>query len=141
MKVSPPIHSLTGVSLDRAEFGCYVDRHGKPTRHSALLRWEAKAESYAHRGEHLLLFSSDFLEVRHLPTGRLVQVLQGQDLRVLHSDPAGDSPILMARRGTKDDSNGTSDQICELVETRELNSAVARPVVSGGPGLWDEWDM
>lgn len=106
------------------------------------MRWEIKATSFAHRGTNVLLFSPEFIEVRNVKNGRIVQVIEGQDIRLLHSGPAGSNgdTILFAKRGTKDDKEGLSDNINELVETSEL---ARTPSTSGGPAgnLWDEWDM
>ena len=29
------------------DFGCYIDRHGKPRRKAAIVRWEARATRFA----------------------------------------------------------------------------------------------
>jgi RHO1 GDP-GTP exchange protein 1/2 len=53
--------------------GCYVDKHGRPSRSSGYVRWEARANSFATRGQHLLLFSPSFVEIRLIHKGRLEQ--------------------------------------------------------------------
>ena len=75
--------------------------------------------SFAHRGNHVLLFSPDFIEVRNINTGRLVQVIEGTDQRLLHCGQEEDArnSILIAMKGSKDDQDGVSDKITELVET------------------------
>lgn len=120
----------------RTELGCYIDRHGAPCRSSGYLRWETKATSYAHRGEHVLLFSQDFIEIRSVTTGKLVQVIEGQEIRLVH---ASDRSILVAMRGGEEKgSTGSDDKLVELVETTDLT---AQQQPSNVPGLWDEWDM
>lgn len=106
-----------------------------PCRSSGYLRWETKATSYAHRGEHIFLFSSEFIEIRSVATGRLVQVIEGSDTRVVHASERG---ILVAMR--EDDKGGgrPSDKLVELVETTDLT---AQQQTSNVPGVWDEWDM
>jgi hypothetical protein len=112
-----------------------------PSRSSGYIRWETKANQFTHRGSHILLFSTEFIEIRNVNTGRLVQVIEGTDIRLLHSDPErnGDN-ILIAMRGEKDDRDGVSDKITEMVETAELSRtpSTARVVPEN---LWDEWDM
>lgn len=108
------------------------------------MRWEARAHAFAHRGRHLLLFSSGHVEIREVGTGRLVQVLAGADVRLLHTGlgtGAGDGKdeLLAVMRGDKDDRDGTSEKIVEFLQTAELERtpSSARP----SQGAWDEWDM
>jgi RHO1 GDP-GTP exchange protein 1/2 len=110
-----------------------------PSRSSGYIRWETQANQFAHRGGHILLFSAEFIEIRNINTGRVVQVIEGKDLRLLHSGPSGDT-ILIAMRGQKDDRDGVSDKITEMVETAELvrTPSTARAVPEN---LWDEWNM
>lgn len=122
--------------------GCYITKHGQPSRACKYLRWETQATSFAHRGVHFLLFSSGFIEVRNIITGRLVQVIESDSIRCLYSGPATSSndTILVGMRGAKDDKDGVSERIVELVETKELG-VNHPPVTNGAPGMWDEWDM
>jgi hypothetical protein len=100
------------------------------------MRWESKAVSFASRGAHVLLFSPNFVEIRNVLTGLLVQVIEGQDIRLLHSS---DDAILVAMRGGLDDEAGASEKIVDLKETSEIvgpRTASVQP-----PAMWDEWDM
>lgn len=117
--------------LTTTELGCYINRRGIPRRSSGYLRWETKATMYAHRSEHVLLFSPEFIEVRTVGTGRLVQVIEGEDIRLIH---ASDRMILVAMKGPQN-----TDKLVELIETTELTSL--ERLNSQAPGLWDEWDM
>lgn len=91
-----------------------------------------------HRGEHILLFSPEFVEVRTVQTGKLVQVVEAVDMRLTFQGvlPA-DETVLVACRGRVDRGVAT-DRIVELVETSEITTPRATSAV---PGLWDEWDM
>ena len=92
--------------------------------------------SYAHRGEHVLLFSAEFIEIRHVATGRLMQVIEGADIRLAHSS---ERAILVAMRGSEDkQGNAPGEKLVELVETADLT---AQQQTTNIPGLWDEWDM
>ncbi|KAF7374933.1 hypothetical protein MSAN_00379400 [Mycena sanguinolenta] len=116
--------------------GCYVTRHGIPCRSSGYIRWECKATSFAARGAHVLLFSSNFIEIRNVLTGLLVQVIEGNDIRLLHSSDDG---ILAAMRGQHDDEEGVSEKVIELRETAEITGP--RTATVQMPAIWDEWDM
>lgn len=65
--------------------GCYTSKHGVPQRNYGYIKWETKATSYAHRGPHILLFSASFMEVHEIASARLVQVIEGNDIRLLYS--------------------------------------------------------
>ncbi|KAI0649128.1 hypothetical protein C8Q79DRAFT_904017 [Trametes meyenii] len=121
------------------ELGCYTDKHGVPARSSGYLRWETKAVSYAHRGDYVILFSPEFVEVRTVHTGKLVQVVEGADMRrvdvgLLNADM--DNATLFAMRG-QEERGLVQDMVLELVETAELRT----PRASEVPGAWDEFDI
>lgn len=120
-------------------YGFYITKHGKPTRASGYIKWESKATSYTSHGRHILLFSFQFIEIRELNTGRLVQAIEGQDIRLLYSplDFGQDGSIVVAmRQDTKGGQEGFSDNVVELSETAEVVSTPRQ-----GMALWDEWDM
>ncbi|KAI0359880.1 hypothetical protein OH77DRAFT_1419213 [Trametes cingulata] len=121
------------------DLGCYVDRYGVPTRSSGYLRWETRATSYVHRGDYIMLISPDFIEVRTVHTGKLVQVIEGSDIRRVDFgllSPDKDSPTLVAMRG-REERGLVVDRVVELVETSELRT----PRASEVPGAWDEFDI
>lgn len=138
------------------EFACYIGRHGSPKRNAAIVRWEIKASRFAERREHLLLFSAtgDFIEIRHKASGRLVQVLEGTDIRLLNAGIAGDGmtqadaelgpsdsvPILVSRQGKLNDVHGQSVELFELVKTSAIAPTPMRNIPSGEE-YWGEWDM
>ena len=115
-----------------------MTRLGKPCRSANIIRWETKAQTYAHRNNHILLFSSDFIEIRHVQTGRLVQVIEGRDIRLLHSGPPAEGPVLVAMRGSKSDKASVNDELLQLVETADLATPMT---TSTSEALWEEWDM
>ena len=94
-----------------------------------------------HRDEHVLLFSSQFIEIRHVRTGRLIQVILGRDIRLLNAGILPNTALLVAKKGKKNDYDGQSDAIFELLKTTEL------PLTSPGDSpttredLFDGWDL
>ena len=142
-KVSP-IHSPIFIRLliidTNSEFGCYINRHGLPSLNSSIVRWEVKADAFAERWEHILLFSAEFIEIRHKATGRLVQVIEGRHIRLLNIGPPDDMPLIVARLGTKNDQHGQSDELFELLKTSEISTpSITSP--TSKDGLWTDWDM
>ncbi|KAF9234096.1 CNH-domain-containing protein [Melanogaster broomeanus] len=62
------------------EFGIYVDKHGGPSRPSGTIEWEGTAERVALHWPYVLLFDSRFIEVRHVSTGLLAQIIPGNEI-------------------------------------------------------------
>jgi len=125
--------------------GCYITKHGVPTRSAGYVKWETAAQSYAYRGRHILLFSPQFIEIRDVRNGRIIQAIEGVDIRLLHFNASvgNTDPIIVGMKGKKDDGNGASDRLVELAETMELKpiSPVKMPSPITSPLIWDEWDM
>ncbi|KAI0058174.1 hypothetical protein BV25DRAFT_1891692 [Artomyces pyxidatus] len=120
------------------ELGCYINKFGRPGRSSGYVRWECKAASYVLRGAHLLLFSPEFIEVRNITTGRLVQVIEGHDMRLLDAGISESDMIVVGMRGKMEDKAGLSEALVELVQTSEITRT---PGPGALEGFWDEWDM
>ncbi|EEB91417.1 hypothetical protein MPER_10224, partial [Moniliophthora perniciosa FA553] len=81
--------------------------------------------------------------IRQILTGRLVQVIEGQDIRLLYSGPEANSAetILVAMRGEKNDQDGVTEKIVELKETKEISIGSATPISAIPASVWEEWDM
>jgi len=89
------------------------------------------------------------VEIRHIQTGRLVQVLEGEDIRLLYPGPLpGEKVTLIAMRDGTSDVPGPKDKIVELVETQELrgsSSNSSSPMVTprseyAASDIWDMWE-
>ncbi|KAG6841126.1 hypothetical protein C0991_001695 [Blastosporella zonata] len=65
------------------EFGLYVDKHGEPSRQAGTVEWEGTAERVALHAPYFMIFDSRFIEIRDLATGRLVQIIPGNDVRCI----------------------------------------------------------
>lgn len=64
------------------EFGIYVDNHGVP-HESGVVEWEGLIERVALHFPYLVLFDSRFIETRDLETGRLCQIVHGNNIRCI----------------------------------------------------------
>lgn len=78
--VSPGFRILLSCPGD-LEFGLFVDRQGHPSRKSGIIEWEGKADRVAMHAPYVLLFDTRFIEIRHIETGRLAQIIAGTDIR------------------------------------------------------------
>ncbi|KAF8990664.1 Dbl-like domain-containing protein [Cyathus striatus] len=65
------------------EFGVYVDKHGDPSRSAGTIEWEGTAERVAFHSPYILLFDTRFIEIRHIESGRLAQIIPGNDVRCI----------------------------------------------------------
>lgn len=121
--------------------GCFIDSRGAPTRKGGYVRWETKVTAWASRHNHVFLVSPRFVEIRNVATGRLLQVIEGVDVRLLFSGPAlsPQDKVLIAMRGRQsNDTLASSEKIVELAETEPYAGSAAG---STAPTLWSEWDM
>lgn len=118
--------------------GCYVDKYGKPARSAGFISWESKATAYAHRGPHILLFSSGFIEVRNITSGELVQVIEATDMRLLHTGLTEQDMLVVAMTGTIEDGEGLSEKVAELTQTTAIDTRAPMVRVEQ---MWDEWDV
>ena len=91
-----------------------MDHAGKPARSSYYIQWERRASAYTRRGAHLLLLSPGYIEVRKIDSGRLVQILETHEMRLLRSSLTDPVPIAAMIGGTEDDG-GRTEKIVELI--------------------------
>lgn len=60
-----------------------MDKRGAPSRTPAVIEWEGVATHAAWHAPYVLLFGNSFVEIRHVESARLAQVITGQDIRCL----------------------------------------------------------
>jgi hypothetical protein len=89
----------------------------------------------AFRPPHILLFSPGFVEIRHAPTGILVQVIEGYEIQNVKTDVEDKGGVLVAMRGGKDDASGQSYKLLEFQETVPLTATPS----GQSEDVWDEW--
>jgi hypothetical protein len=92
-----------------------VDLVGKPARTSYYIEWERRASAYARRGPHLLLLSSIYIEVRNIDTGKLVQIVDVNDMRLLRSGLTEPGMLVAAMIGGTEDDGGRTERLAEVV--------------------------
>lgn len=124
-----------------SEFGLYVDKHGDPCRTIGTVEWEGTAERVAFHPPYILLFDSRFIEIRHVETGRLVQIIPGSDVRCIwdgrrvstsaispeHGHDSQEAQVHFVMNAT-DSTNGPGhlknrnivQHVCELIPTVQL---------------------
>jgi len=113
------------------------------------VKWETQAQSFAYREHHVLLFSPDFIEVRDVRNGRLLQVMEAVDMRLLYFNPSvgNNDPMILAMKGKKTDKDDFGIKIVELAATVALSPGPQSPATdaeaahTATPVLWEGWDM
>ena len=105
------------------ECGVYVDKHGDVSR-SVIMEFVGKAKTAAMYGAYLVLFDSDFVEVRNAENGRLRQVIAGRDVRCLDY---GINPLGAGAASSHMSPSGFGNG----AEKRTLKLAMAHPEVVG----------
>ncbi|KAF9260341.1 CNH-domain-containing protein [Marasmius fiardii PR-910] len=68
-------------------FAFYVDKIGMRARKEFLIHWEGTPTAFALHGSYVLAFDRSFVEIRHIETGALSQVIQGLNLRLMVAGP------------------------------------------------------
>lgn len=80
------------------EFAFYVTKSGWRARFDWIIQWEGNPIAFALHYPFVLAFDPNFIEIRHVDTGSLVQVIPGPNIRHLFSDspPSTSAPLLAA---------------------------------------------
>lgn len=68
------------------EFAFYVNKNGRRSRLNFMVQWEGQPTGFALHEPYVLAFEPSFVEIRHIETGLLSQVIQGFNLRLLFAD-------------------------------------------------------
>ncbi|ORY77360.1 CNH domain-domain-containing protein [Protomyces lactucae-debilis] len=66
------------------EFAFYVNRNGWRARPEWVIHWEGICEATALHYPYILAFEPSFVEIYHVETGSLVQIVPGNHLRLVH---------------------------------------------------------
>ncbi|KAG5647488.1 hypothetical protein DXG03_009424 [Asterophora parasitica] len=68
------------------EFAFYVNKNGRRSRKDFMVHWEGNPTGFALHEPYVLAFEPSFVEIRHIETGQMSQVIQGSNLRLLFAD-------------------------------------------------------
>ncbi|KAI0773286.1 CNH domain-containing protein [Trametes elegans] len=68
------------------EFAFYVNKAGWRSRKEFMVYWEGNPTGFALHYPYVLAFEPTFVEIRHVETGAMSQIIQGNNLRCLFAD-------------------------------------------------------
>ena len=74
------------------EFAFYVNKNGWRARSNWIIYWEGNPTAFALHYPYVLAFEPTFIEVRHVETGALHQIITGFNLRCLFADAVHTTP-------------------------------------------------
>lgn len=74
------------------EFAFFVNKNGWRAKGNWIIHWEGNPTSFAYHHPYVLAFEPSFVEVRHVETGALHQVITGVNLRCLFADVPPPTP-------------------------------------------------
>ncbi|KAN0135316.1 CNH domain containing protein [Lactarius tabidus] len=114
------------------EFGLYVNQHGNPSLTKDPIEWEGKAEQVAWHPPYVLIFDSRFIEVRHIETGRLCQIIPGNDLRCIWDGRGGSAPpIASAPNGAREEAPSKEARVHGVMRAGDSVQGRAGPLGVG----------
>jgi len=96
------------------ELGCFIDENGNPGGSRYYTPWECTAGAYAHRGPHLLLFSSEIIEVRSVDTGKFIQIVEISHLRPLRCGLSEQGMLVAAMGNDAEGDEGHTEKLVEV---------------------------
>ncbi|RIB09946.1 CNH domain-containing protein [Gigaspora rosea] len=102
------------------EFAFFVNKEGWRSRPDNLITWEGSPTSFAFHYPYVLAFEPSFIEIRHVETGHLEQIIAGQNIRYLYSDSRGN--ILVA---TNDPTTDNSEVFSLNIPNGRRNSLIS----------------
>ncbi|OAD77836.1 hypothetical protein PHYBLDRAFT_86363, partial [Phycomyces blakesleeanus NRRL 1555(-)] len=76
-------HHNGSILLCYNEFAFFIDKKGKRLRDDWAIHWEGSPTACVFRFPYVVAFNSTFIEVRHIDTGDLHQVIPGNNIRCL----------------------------------------------------------
>lgn len=97
-----------------ANCAVYVNKHGDVSR-SVIMEFVGNAQSAALYGAYILLFDSDFVEIRNAQNGRLKQIIAGREIKCLDDGGSWSAAGQQGVNGTQANGTGLGGRTVKLV--------------------------
>ncbi|KAF9962840.1 RHO1 GDP-GTP exchange protein 2, partial [Modicella reniformis] len=104
------------------EFSFYVDKTGRRARNGWIIHWEGVPTFCALSLPYVIAFDPSFIEIRHVETGDLVQIIQGNNIRCLYhvvNQPGAIHVVMM-------DEEGDYQTIAQLCRESQIASIIGK---------------
>ncbi|KAJ1306995.1 hypothetical protein OPQ81_007975 [Rhizoctonia solani] len=101
------------------EFAFYVNDSGKKSEKNVVIYWEGTPTACALHYPHIVAFSPNFVEIRHIDDGSLVQIIHETNVRCLHfkGTPAEDLAYHISRQRENNILVSLSNKVTFLTPT------------------------
>ncbi|ORX58117.1 hypothetical protein DM01DRAFT_1219091 [Hesseltinella vesiculosa] len=76
------------------EYGFYIDSKGNRLYPKFLIEWEGHPEAFAYQYPYIIAFDQSFIEIRHIVTGELAQIIRGSHIRCLNNGYKTEVPMI-----------------------------------------------
>ncbi|KAI8340675.1 hypothetical protein BC941DRAFT_417893 [Chlamydoabsidia padenii] len=76
------------------EYGFYIDGKGNRLYPNFLVEWEGNPEAFAYQYPYVIAFSPSFIEIRHIITGELEQIIRGSHIKCLNNGHKTEAPLI-----------------------------------------------
>ncbi|CAO3698518.1 unnamed protein product [Rhizopus microsporus] len=90
-------HPNGSILLCYNEIAFCIDRKGRRIKSDWMIEWEGHPHSFSFHHPFILAFDSSFIEIRHVDTGKLVQVIPGINIRCLQPNNTTETTIYCVR--------------------------------------------
>ncbi|KAI8098883.1 uncharacterized protein BX664DRAFT_254586 [Halteromyces radiatus] len=104
------------------EYGFYIDGKGNRLYPNFLVEWEGNPEAFACQYPYVIAFEPSFIEVRHIITGELEQIIRGSHIRCLNNGHKTEKPLIFGVM-----SDGQQSSIFELRMTSSFKKRHQSP--------------
>ncbi|ORZ25372.1 hypothetical protein BCR42DRAFT_400016 [Absidia repens] len=101
------------------EYGFYIDGKGNRLYPKFLVEWEGNPEAFACQYPYVIAFEQSFIEIRHIVTGELEQIIRGSHIRCLNNGHKTNNAQIF---GVMSDEHRQQSSIFELKLTAEHQS-------------------
>lgn len=104
------------------EFSFYVDKTGRRARNGWIIHWEGVPTFCALSLPYIIAFDPSFIEIRHVETGDLVQIIQGNNIRCLYHvvNQPGAIHVVMT------DEEGDFQTIAQLCRESQISTILGK---------------
>lgn len=104
-----------------------MDNIGKPKRPTGIIEWEGTAVRVAMHTPYILLFDLRFIEIRHIETGHLVQIIPGTDIRCVWDGRGIDAGIAVSSPGGENQGIVQEPRVHAVTNIPEPSTLSRRP--------------
>ncbi|KAI9491138.1 hypothetical protein BDB00DRAFT_834665 [Zychaea mexicana] len=111
MSIRPPVKHIAVFRTPRGdhlvcydEYAFYIDGKGNRTYRNFRIEFEGAPEAYAFYYPYVIAFDRDFIEVRHVITGELEQIIRGRDIQCINNGHKTDKAYIFGAMTDRNDA-------------------------------------